>query len=427
MSYIIDRRLNGKNKSLVNRQRFLDRYKTQVKEAVSEALNKRSITDIENGENISLPPKNINEPVITNGSGGQRHRVFPGNKDFTTGDEIDKPPQGGQGKNGAGKPSNQGEGEDDFSFYITKEEFLNYIFDDLELPNFVKKNLSHSKEFKKVRGGYLTEGTPNNLSIIRSMQNAHARRIGMSAGKRKKLKELKVALDDCLANDPENESKITQLKEDIHDVERRLKLVPFLDDMDLRYRNHVKISTPSSKAVMFCIMDVSGSMTQDIKDMAKRFYLLLYLFLERNYEETEIVFIRHHINASEVSEHDFFYSRETGGTIVSSALQLTRDIINERYASSEWNIYAAQASDGDNWVDDSPNCYQILKEDILPHVQYFSYVEITDKDHQALWRAYEKLLSEHPQLFSMAQIKGVGDIFPVFRELFMKDKAKAVE
>jgi uncharacterized sporulation protein YeaH/YhbH (DUF444 family) len=168
-------------------------------------------------------------------------------------------------------------------------------------------------------------------------------------------------------------------------------------------------------------------MTQDIKDMAKRFYLLLYLFLERNYEETEIVFIRHHINASEVSEHDFFYSRETGGTIVSSALQLTRDIINERYASSEWNIYAAQASDGDNWVDDSPNCYQILKEDILPHVQYFSYVEITDKDHQALWRAYEKLLSEHPQLFSMAQIKGVGDIFPVFRELFMKDKAKAVE
>ncbi|MCY4043653.1 MAG: YeaH/YhbH family protein [Cellvibrionales bacterium] len=427
MSYIIDRRLNGKNKSLVNRQRFLDRYKAQVKEAVSEALNKRSITDIDNGENISLPPKNINEPMITNGTGGQRHRVFPGNKEFATGDEIDKPPQGGQSGGGAGKPSNQGEGEDDFSFYITKEEFLNYIFDDLELPNFVKKNLSHSKEYKKVRGGYLTEGTPNNLSIIRSMQNAHARRIGMSAGKRKKLKELTAALEACLAQEPENKQKIAQLKKDIKDVERRLKLVPFLDDMDLRYRNQVKISTPSSKAVMFCIMDVSGSMTQDIKDMAKRFYLLLYLFLERNYEETEIVFIRHHINASEVSEHDFFYSRETGGTIVSSALQLTRDIINERYASSEWNIYAAQASDGDNWVDDSPNCYQILKEDILPHVQYFSYVEITDKDHQALWRSYEKLLSEHPQLFSMAQIKSVGDIFQVFRELFMKDKAKVAE
>lgn len=424
MSYIIDRRLNGKNKSLVNRQRFLDRYKSQVKEAVSDALNKRSITDIESGENISLPPKNINEPMITHGQGGNNHRVFPGNKEFTAGDEIDKPPQGGGKGSGSGKPSNEGTGDDEFSFYITKEEFLNYIFDDLELPNFVKKNLADSKEFKKVRGGYLTDGTPNNLSVIRSMQHAHARRIAMSASKRKKLKALNNKLETLEAASEPDQEAITALTIEIEDVERRLKLIPFLDDIDLRYRNQVKITKPSSKAVMFCIMDVSGSMTQDIKDMAKRFYLLLYLFLERNYEQTEIVFIRHHINASEVSEHDFFYSRETGGTIVSSALQLTRDIINERYAGSEWNIYAAQASDGDNWVDDSPNCYKILKEDILPQVQYFAYVEITDKDHQALWRSYQNLLKEQPGLFAMAQIKSLGDIFPVFRELFMKDKSK---
>ena len=427
MSYIIDRRLNGKNKSLVNRQRFLDRYKAQVKEAVSDALNKRSITDIESGENISIPPKNINEPLITNGSGGQSHRVFPGNKEFATGDEIDKPPQGGGKGSGSGKASNDGGGDDEFSFYITKEEFLNYIFDDLELPNFVKKSLSQSKEYKKVRGGYLTDGTPNNLSIIRSMQNAHARRIAMSSSKRKKIKNLERRLDELDKNKPDANDDILQIKNAIEDLERRLKLVPFLDDIDLRYRNQVKITKPSSKAVMFCIMDVSGSMTQDIKDMAKRFYMLLYLFLERNYEQTEIVFIRHHINASEVSEHDFFYSRETGGTIVSSALQLTRDIINERYAGSEWNIYAAQASDGDNWVDDSPNCYKILSEDILPHVQYFAYVEITDKDHQALWRSYNNLLTLHPNLFAMAQIKTLGDIFPVFRELFIKDKNKVTE
>jgi uncharacterized sporulation protein YeaH/YhbH (DUF444 family) len=420
MSYIIDRRLNGKNKSTVNRQRFLKRYKQHIKEAVSDAVNKRSITDMERGEQVSIPTRSTHEPMITHGQGGKQHRVFPGNKEFNSGDRIDKPQGGGGSGSGNGQASNQGEGEDDFSFYITKEEFLNYLFDDLALPNMIKKTLSQSSEYKTLRAGFVSEGTPNNLSVVRSLRNAHARRIAMTSGKRKKLKVLREALSE--AQQQHDEPAILTLNQQIEDLERRLKLVPFIDDLDLRYRNQVKVPVPSSKAVMFCLMDVSGSMTQDVKDIAKRFYILLYLFLQKTYEHIEIVFIRHHTSAKEVSEEDFFYSRETGGTIVSSALKLMHQVVEQRYSSSEWNIYAAQASDGDNWDDDSPLCAQILSEQLLPLVQYFSYIEITPNQHQALWEAYKQLEHSHQGQFAMAQIRDTGDIYPVFRELFAKDK-----
>ena len=419
MSYIIDRRLNGKNKSMVNRQRFLRRYRSHIKEAVADAVNRRSITDMDRGEQISIPTKNTHEPRISHGSGGKQTRVYPGNKQFDTGDELEKPQQGGGGQ-GSGQASNQGEGEEDFSFYITKDEFLNYIFDDLALPNMVKKSLAQTKNFKTRRAGFVSEGTPNNLSVVKSMRNAHARRIGMGAGKRRKLKELQAQLADAEAAG--NASLISELQESIADIERRLKLIPFLDDIDLRYRNQVKVPTPTSKAVMFCLMDVSGSMTQDVKDIAKRFYLLLYLFLEKNYEHIEIVFIRHHTSAKEVDEQEFFYSRETGGTIVSSALKLMHQIVTERYNQGDWNIYAAQASDGDNWDDDSPLCSKILTEELLPQVQYFSYIEITPNQHQALWEAYQTVRSSYKKQFAMAQIRGPEDIFPVFRELFAKEQ-----
>jgi len=426
MSYFIDRRLNGKNKSLVNRQRFLQRYKKHIKQAVSEAVNKRSITDMERGESISIPSQDTHEPIISHGQGGQQTRIYPGNKQFAAGDRIDKP-KGGGGGSGRGQASNQGEGEDEFSFYISKEEFLNYIFEDLALPNMMKKTLSSQDEFETRHAGFVTEGTANNLSIVRSMRNAHARRIALSAGKKKKLKEL-LAEQEALENNPDGfkqQARLFALKEEITLLKSRIKKVPYLDTFDLRYRSQVKYPVPSSKAVMFCLMDVSGSMTQDIKEIAKRFYILLYLFLQKNYDKIELVFIRHHTSAKEVTEEEFFYSRETGGTIVSSALKLMHEIVQERYSASEWNIYAAQASDGDNWDDDSPQCANLLTNYILPEVQYFSYIEITPQNHQALWHAYEKLSTGWPHEFAMAQIKDAGDIYSVFRELFAKQTNSA--
>lgn len=426
MSYIIDRRLNSKNKSMVNRQRFLRRYRGHIKKAVSDAVNKRSITDMERGEKVSIPTRDTNEPVFGNGQGGTRHRIFPGNKEFNAGDKIPRPKGGGGQGAGEGNASNQGEGMEDFSFYISKDEFLDYVFEDLALPNMVKKTLNAADELEFRRAGFTNVGTPNNLAVVKSMRAAQARRIALSSSSRRKLKTKLKELEEEEQKDPalQDSRKIQALQESIEKLNEKIKKIPFIDTFDIKYRNIVKEPVPSTKAVMFCVMDVSGSMTQQIKDMAKRFYILLYLFLQRNYERTEVVFIRHHTSAKEVDEEEFFYSRETGGTIVSSALELMAEIIEERYPTSQWNIYGAQASDGDNWDDDSPRCATLLSQKIMPLVQYFSYIEITPNAHQALWRAYEELVHNYPNGFAMQQITSAEEIYPVFRELFARKQFK---
>ncbi len=423
MSYIVDRRLNAKNKSTINRQRFLERYRQHIKKAVSEAIDKRSITDVNAGEKISIPSKDISEPIFHHGDGGVRSRVLPGNQDFVSGDRIQRP-EGGGGGGGGSNASNQGEGDDEFVFSITQEEFLNFMFEDLALPNMVKRQLAGDEEFKYHRAGISNEGTPGKINVVRSLRAANARRIALTGSKRRRLKELEASAELLRESTlPSDRLMLQALDDQIVELKRKIHRVPWLDDFDLKYNLHVKTPVPRSRAVMFCIMDVSGSMDQATKDIAKRFFMLLYMFLQRNYERTEVVFIRHHTSAKEVDEQEFFYSRETGGTIVSSALRLTEEIINDRYRPSQWNIYAAQASDGDNWNDDSAVCYKILKEKLLPQLQYFSYIEITARDHQALWEAYEKVAEGYPDTFAMRQLTSVNDIFPVFRQLFQKKVA----
>lgn len=424
MSYIIDRRLNSKNKSAVNRQRFLRRYREQIQKSVSDAISNRSIKDIDKGGKVSIPTKDIGEPVIYHGDGGHNTRVLPGNKQFSTGDKVDRPQGGGAG--GGGKnASNSGEGEDDFSFTLSQEEFLDFMFEGLELPNLIKRQLSGIEEFKKVRGGIANEGQPGRINIVRSLRAANMRRIALTSGKRKRLAELELQLIelDGQKGEKKDPEKRQAIIDEMTKLSHAIKRTPWLDTFDLKYNLQIKQPIPRSKAVMFCIMDVSGSMDQATKDIAKRFFILLYLFLQRNYEKTEIVFIRHHTSAKEVDEDEFFHSRETGGTVVSSALRLMHEIIADRYSPNEWNIYGAQASDGDNWGDDSAVCKDLMNDHLLPLCQYYSYIEITPHDRQALWHTYEEICNEHPDKFSLQHIVGVEDIYPVFRELFHKKVA----
>lgn len=424
MSYIIDRRLNGRHKSMVNRQRFLDRYKAQIRESVSDAAGKRSITDMDRGESVTLPTRDISEPVFHHGPGGSRDMVHPGNKEFITGDKVPRP-QGGAGGQGGGKAGNSGDGEDDFTFTLSQEEFLNFLFEDLALPNLVKRRLAGVETWEWQSAGIVSEGNPAKINIVRSLRAATSRRIALGAGKRRQIAEDEAELAALLELEasPERNERIRELKAEIAKLKIRLEKLPFIDTFDLRYNHHIKVPKPTAQAVMFCIMDVSGSMSQATKDMAKRFFLLLYLFLKRNYRKIELVFIRHHTSAKAVDEQEFFYSRETGGTIVSSALKLMDEIIAERYSPEQWNIYAAQASDGDNWSDDSPLCQDILTQHIMPALQYFAYIEITPRQHQALWESYTEVEAAFPDTFAMQQIIEPTDIYPVFRELFARQPA----
>ncbi|NMM27524.1 MAG: YeaH/YhbH family protein [Glaciimonas sp.] len=420
MVHLIDRRLQGKNKSAVNRERFLHRYKSQIRGAVERAIKGRSITDMESGEKVSIPAKDVNEPSFGHAHGGIWEPVHPGNKEYQKGDRVQRP------KSGAGSGSGQAGNsdqitEDDFIFELTREEFLNYFFEDLALPNMVKTQLTASTEFKQQRAGYKMSGTPTNIHILRSLRGALGRRIAVGSKSRRRLLDAESELQQLLAHVPHEDARVTALRLEIHHLRSKLLAIPFIDPFDLRYSNRIRVPKPSSRAVMFCIMDVSGSMDEIKKDTAKRFFILLYLFLQRAYDKIEVVFIRHHTMADEVDEDDFFHSRESGGTVVSSALHLLSKIMYERYSSNDWNIYVAQASDGDNWDNDSVACRQLLINTIMPAVQYYAYVEITEDKPQNLWEEYTQVLDHHPH-FAMQLIKSQADIYPVFRDLFKKQE-----
>jgi uncharacterized sporulation protein YeaH/YhbH (DUF444 family) len=418
--HLIDRRVQGKNKSAPNRERFLRRYKAQIKDAVARAIKGRSITDIETGENISIPVKDVNEPNFGHARGGIWETVNPGNDQYQKGDKIPRPKGGGSGS-GKGKAGDSDEtSEDDFVFQLSREEFLNYFFEDLELPNLVKTQLAAATDFKSQRAGYKTTGTASTMHVLRSLRGALGRRIAVGSRSSKELKKAETELQELLQQGAEQcDAKVIELKQKIHHLRTRILAIPFIDPFDLRYSNRVRVPKPSTKAVMFCLLDVSGSMDEQKKDAAKRFFILLYLFLTRSYEHIDVVFIRHHTSALEVNEHDFFHSRESGGTIVSSALKLLHTIIQERYPSGDWNAYVAQASDGDNWDNDSSYCRQLVSNQIMPLVQYFAYVEITDGPEQNLWEEYSQIAATSSH-FAMQKIQSPADIYPVFRELFKK-------
>ncbi|HTO39355.1 MAG TPA: YeaH/YhbH family protein [Rhizomicrobium sp.] len=433
MTYFIDRRLNPKGKSLANRQRFLRRARAQIREAVQKSLKDAAVSDIGKERKIRISTKGTREPRfrLDPQTTGSRDFVLPGNKEFMPGDEIKKPPGGDDGASGK-QASSGGEGEDDFEFTMTQEEILDIFFEDLELPNLVRTTLKETLSKTWKRAGITTSGSPNQINLIRTMRNSFGRRLALKRPTFADVAALEAALDLLEREDPPSEEtreKIVALKEDLAKAIAKRKWVAFIDPIDVRFNTFAEQPVPTSKAVMFCMMDVSGSMGEREKDLAKRFYMLLHLFLKRRYEKVDVVFIRHTHDAQEVDEQEFFYSRQSGGTVVSTALDKMLEIQKARYATDDWNIYAAQASDGYTQSGDARLCVEMLNGQIMPLCQYYAYIEILDEREMEvfanedsgaeLWRAYRSIAQMWPN-FATKRISKPADIFPVFRELFSK-------
>lgn len=419
MSVIIDRRLNDRNKSAANRARFMRRYKAQIKRAVADMVAERSIEGMDAGGKVKLPIRDVSEPHLRHGAGGDREMVLPGNREYNAGDRLQRPPGGGQGGRDQGEGGGDSD-EDNFAFALSREEFMNLFFDDLELPHLVRTQVGDIKELKPQRAGYTSQGSPVNLSVVRTMRQALGRRIALRSAAKRRLEEIESRQEDQAdqADLLEDDAEIVLLRE-------RIRNVPFLDDIDLRFRNRVMVPKPMSQAVMFCLMDVSASMDEHRKDLAKRFYTLLHLFLSRKYERVEIVFIRHTDDADEVDEKTFFGDRKTGGTVVLSALELMDEVIAARFPASQWNIYGAQASDGDAFGVDPERSRSFLQDRLLPLVRYYAYIEVSDRvlmRPTSLAAAYHRIQSPH---FSMAEVREHRDIYPVFRELFTAGQASS--
>ena len=432
MPNFIDRRLNPKDKSLGNRQRFLRRARAQIKEVVNQSLKDRSITDVDGGQTISIPTKGIGEPRFHHArNGGRRQQVFTGNKQFVAGDKIEKP-KGGAGEGRGKQASDSGDGEDEFQFALSREEFLDLFFEDLELPDLVKTSLKEVQSFKPRRAGYAKSGTAININLSRTMRNSFSRRIALRRPGQAEIAAVEQEIAEMSARNRLEVDDVTRLNAlwaKLEELRRKRKAIPYIDPFDIRYNRFEQQPVPHTNAVMLCLMDVSGSMGQREKDLAKRFFVMLHLFLKRRYKKIDIVFIRHTHEAQEVDEETFFYSRETGGTVVSTALEKMLEIARARYPTDRWNIYGAQASDGDNYGADSSRCVTLLSERLMPLCQYYAYVEILDEREMdifqdeengtRLWQAYRKV-TQRWKNFQMKRIGRPADIYPVFRELFAK-------
>jgi uncharacterized sporulation protein YeaH/YhbH (DUF444 family) len=414
---VLDRRLNPGGKNLENRQRFLRRAKALVQNAVRQSAQTRGISDILNGGEITIPASGVDEPRFYHGSGGVHDNVLPGNKKFGEGDILPRSGEGG----GNSQDGGGGDGEDAFRFVLSREEFLDLFLDDLELPDLAKRKLAEV-EFEGIRrAGYAVSGSPVNIAVTRTMRLALGRRIALHRPTSQAVQALEGKIADC-----EDGEQRTALQKEMVALEAKMRRIPYIDPIDVRYRRFENVPKPIAQAVMFCLMDVSGSMSEHMKDLAKRFYMLLYIFLTRRYRHVEIVFIRHTDRAEEVDEETFFHSPATGGTVVSSAFETMKQVVQARYRPEDWNIYAAQASDGDNSYGDGEITAQLLRETILPATQYFAYLEVGDEDeprhgasNSSLWGAYENLLAEGQPL-AMRKVNTRNEIYPVFRDLFQR-------
>lgn len=430
---IIDRRKLAKQRSSGNKQRFLKRIRSVIKNKAITIVGKK-IGDLNSEDVINVSRDTIEEPrFIYDRSIFHGPVVLSGNYKYVRGDEFEILKDRAENGIGQGGGVGQGSGEDDFSVNVSRDEFLDYFFEDLELPNLEEKQQTEIIEIIPTHAGFTTVGPPNRLSVVRSMSQSKSRRIALKSKWKKLIKQAEEEITQIKNKQELSENdnlKILELEKKIAGYAKKIKTIPFLDTIDLRYRVNDYKPMKKTKAVIFFIMDNSGSMGEKEKTISRKFFTLFYVFVHRKYENPDIVYISHTDTAHEVDEHTFFTTQESGGTKVSTALKLTDEIISKRYNPAETNIYICQTSDGDNYQDDNPLCVDIIKNKLSLKIQHFSYLEIRNNRYisiiagnHPLWNAYKSVFQAVKNL-DIEFIDDESQIYEVFRKFFKVGKTK---
>jgi uncharacterized protein len=420
-SVIVDRRPD-KGKSTANRQRVLKRLDGALKAQVDKLVARHKLQDADKPVEVTIERKDVTEPCFAlDSASGTAGRIVPGNDQYRVGDKIARNPPQGQGS-GSGQGAGDGDGdeEDTFRFALSREEYLSLLFDELELPALLRKDLLQIDESRLRRGGVVRYGNPGTVCVVRTFKASIGRRVAAEAQNEEALEEAEAALAVARLSGILARVEVAELE--LQEVRRRAAEIPFLDPVDLRHRSLVEVQIPSTAAVMFCLMDVSSSMDEKRKDLAKRFFTLLYLFLTRKYKKVDLVFIRHTDQAQEVDEDTFFNGTQAGSTKVLSALAKMNEIIDSRYPASRYNIFGAQASDGDSFGGDSTESSAYLRSQLLPFSRYFVYAEVGDRPMQgstSLWAAYRSIDSDR---FNMATVSARSEVYPALAKLFQKEQ-----
>lgn len=419
MSTIVDRR-SDKNLSAGNRKKFKEHYKRQIKDALHDKVRGKSITDSNKNTDIIIDtdiPDKILPPVGKNFHTGKPERVHTGNEEFATGDSYPIPPFG-KGMMGSGDD----EDSDELLVTLTEEEFIDIYFSDLALPDFVKKSLNSSNKKEMKRAGYKPSGIIPQLDLKKSMRHALARKISAKAVREQEIQDLEYEL--TLYQD---EAERSELRHKIQQLENKHDI--YLDEFDLRYRRYEPVPVPECKALIFFIMDVSGSMEEHMIRIARRFFHLMYLFTKSEYNTIEPVFIQYTMDAKIVDEETFFTAHYSGGTNMVAPLDLTIETIKEKYNLDEWNIYIAHACDseswgfGDNGIDEIHS--KVVKE-LSNYIQYYAYLHINGSprhaarlDENPIFKMFRRLDRKY-DWFGAAVAGNTDDAYQALRKLFEK-------
>jgi uncharacterized protein len=376
------------DRSATDRRRHKKKIEKAIKEGIHDIIAEESIIGKDGKKKIKIPVRGIKEyRFVYNddpGSGqkkvgsAQGKNIKKGQK-ISSGKKTKKPGKGD-------KPGNEA-GDEFYEVEISLDELANYLFDDLDLPELEKKSFANITSEKFKRKGYRTKGIRPRLSKKETIKN--------------KIRRKKQAIKSG-TYDPESDERFT------------------FHDSDLKYKHIAITEKQVTNAVIFFIMDVSGSMGKTKKFLARSFFFLLYHFLRYRYQKIETVFISHTTEAWEVDENQFFTRGSSGGTYISSGIERCLEIINERYPKQSWNIYNFHCSDGDNWVQDNEKALN-LTEDLKAVSQLSAYIQILGKqsigagDGYRMADLYEQLQDKS---FKVIRINNKKDVWPQFKKIF---------
>jgi sporulation protein YhbH len=373
------------DRAVEDRRRHKELVKDTIKKNLADILSEESIIGESKNKKIKIPIKGLKEYQFVYGKNSSG--VGSGDGEQKRGDKVgsDKEGKEGQGDSGAGN----GEGDDIYETEVTIEDIMTYLFEELELPNMNKKKFSEietNNSHKK--SGYQMKGIPPRLAKKRTVMEKIKRKQGY----------------------------IRALKE--QEIYEEVYRFPFKEE-DLRYHRIKKTTKKECNALIACIMDVSGSMTQNKKYLARSFFFLLHQFVKIKYVNVDVIFISHTTTGKEVNEHDFFYKAESGGTYISSGYYKALEVIEERYDPNTWNIYAFHVSDGDNWADDNERAV-VAANSLCDVSNLFGYVEIGKQSYYNTIK--DKLKKEVIRKnFTTAAIEYKEELWPTLKKILEKD------
>jgi len=390
MMSIFQRHKTVADRSAGDRARHRKKIERAIKDGIYNIVAEESIIGKEGKKKFRIPVRGIKEYRFVYGDNGSRRVGSAQGKDVKRGQVIGKKEEKGQGQ---GNQAGQEKGEEYYEVELTLDQLAEYLFKDLKLPNFEKKKNTNVTSKKIKRHGYRTKGIRPRLdkkkTVIEKLKRKNKRKLIMSQ---------------------------PELNEDVDETNE----FPFNEE-DLRYRHYKVHEKKTSSAVIFFLMDISGSMTRQKKFLARSFFFLLYHFIRARYDQVDLVFIAHDVEAHEVTEEQFFGRGSSGGTLVSSALTMTEEIISKRYHPNSWNIYAFQCSDGDNWPTDNERAIELAKK-IVQKAQFFGYCQIEPSEERAsfirensLSKIYAPLIGPN---FKVAEVSNKEHIWPAFRSFF---------